>query len=146
MSADYIFIMYKHESTISNCQSLAILLPCGIVVERFPIRNFAADYPLKKTRGFNLGLIQLIFSVFTTITLKCVSTLRCGLIVFRTFQQLDGLFFIQITLYADYYVNLFMSCFFTNFSHLSHTHASSIIKSVDFGISKSNPFEIFNFT
>lgn len=78
-------------STISVPQSLENLLPYGIVVEHSPIRSFAADYPLKKSRGFNLALIQIIFSVFTTITLDHVSCLRCGLFAFRVFQQLDRL-------------------------------------------------------
>ena len=61
-----------------------------MLVERSPIRSFAADYQLKKSRGFNLALIQLIFSVFTTITLRYISFLRCGLIVFMNFQQLEN--------------------------------------------------------
>lgn len=78
--------------TFSGCQSLATLLPYGIVVERSPIQSFAADCPLKKSRGFNLALIQIIFSVFTTITLSSISYLRCGLFAFRVFQQLDKIF------------------------------------------------------
>lgn len=63
-----------------------------LVSERSPIRSFAADCQLKKSRGFNLALIRLILSVFTTITLRYVSSLRCGLNVFTVFQQFDGCF------------------------------------------------------
>ena len=99
--------------TISNCQSLAILLPFGIVFERSPIRSFAADCPLKKSRGFNLALIQIIFSTFVTFTLESISSLRCSLFVFRVFQQLDKFLIVcrqtipQIFM-VKYYVALFI--------------------------------------
>nr|DAW93477.1 MAG TPA: hypothetical protein [Bacteriophage sp.] len=76
------------------------LLPYGIVVG-LHLSIKAADYPLKKSRGFNLALIQPIFSVFTTFTPIPLQVLRCSLVVFRTSQQLNKYFFIQLTLYAD---------------------------------------------
>ena len=72
----------------------------GIVVEPSSIRSLAADCPLNKDRGFNLVFMQLIFSVFTTVTLMHISSLRCGLIAFRIFQQLNTYFIIQLTLYG----------------------------------------------
>ena len=45
-------------STISN---RLILLPKGIVVERFSIRDFAADCPLPKRLGFNHAPSNLFF-------------------------------------------------------------------------------------
>ena len=68
-----------------------------LVVEPSPIRSLAADCPLKKSRGFNLALIQIIFSVFTTVTLEYISSLRCGLFAFRVFQQLNR-FYVGINL------------------------------------------------
>ena len=78
------------------------LLLFRIIVEPSPIRSLAADCPLKKSRGFNLALIQIIFSVFTTITLAHFSSLRCGLFVFRVFQQLDR-FSIYLSIYSHKY-------------------------------------------
>lgn len=72
----------------------------ALVVEPSSVRGLAADHPLKKSRGFNLALIQLIFSIFITFTLVHISSLRCSLIVFRVFQQLNEYFFILISQYG----------------------------------------------
>ena len=62
MRLDYIFIHIIYEYP-----PLPRLLGY-LVVEVFPIRNLPADFPLKKNRGFNLVLIQLIFSTFVAFT------------------------------------------------------------------------------
>ena len=81
-SSDYIFIL----SDVLHSTYLG-----SLVVERSSIRGFAADFPLKKrTGGFNLVLIQLIFSAFATFTVSYISYLRCSLTVFRNFQQFKG--------------------------------------------------------
>ena len=90
--------------TISDYQTLIILQAYALVVELFSIRDLAADCPLKKSRGFNLALIQLIFSTFVTFTPMYISSLRCGLIVFRIFQQLNAYFSTQLTLCRPYYI------------------------------------------
>ena len=79
------------------------LLPYGMVVERSSIRGFAADFPLKINRGFNLIYMQLIFSTFVTFTPRLISSLRCSPIAFRESQQFNVLFIMQITLHGDYY-------------------------------------------
>jgi hypothetical protein len=60
----------------------------SLVVERFPLRNFAADCPFIKHLGFNLMPSNILFSTFVAFTLKYISTLRCSDVSFRGFQQL----------------------------------------------------------
>ena len=85
--------LYLHPFGCSPLREIIHLFPYSetnrIVVEPSSVRGLAADCPLKKSRGFNLALIQIIFSVFTTFTLEHISSLRCGLFVFRVFQQFN---------------------------------------------------------
>ena len=99
MRLDYIIMYIMHNIHIYHFELPIACNPTRIktiVVEPSPIRSLAADFPLKKSRGFNLALIQIIFSVFTTITLELISSLCCGLFVFRDSQQLDN-FLLLIT-------------------------------------------------
>ena len=79
----------------------------GIVVEHC-LSAFAADCPLKKSRGFNLALIQQIFSAFATFTLTPFKALRCSFVIFRVFQQLDTYFFMQFPLHGLYLAKVMM--------------------------------------
>lgn len=64
--------------TFSDCQSLAILLPYGIVVGRFPVRDFEADYPiLIILKHSHLSLFHLYAVVYETL---------------RAFQPLNKIF------------------------------------------------------
>ena len=87
-SADYIFIHLTVEPTFSGRLSL---LPRGIVVERSPVRGFAAEDPFRATRRLAPYAIPRIFSAFATVTLGPVSSPRCGSLGFRDCQQLSRL-------------------------------------------------------
>ena len=120
MRTDYIFILYgcapfpfkgfsPTPFAIEPYSCCHISITNGIVFEVSSIRGLLADCPLKKSRGFNLALIQLIFSTFVTITFRRISSLRCGLIVFRIFQQLNAYFFMQLTLHGHYIYKHYIS-------------------------------------
>lgn len=76
-----LYLRVDNTFTFSNCQTLAILLPCGIVVDRFPVRDFDADHP-----------ISMIF------ILSRLSIFHLYVVVHRTlraFQQLNKIFNIR---------------------------------------------------
>jgi|GEM_PF-7050172 len=65
------------------------LLPCGIVVERFAVRNFAAEDPLFLALRLAPYAICALFSAFAAFTYRLVSSLRCSVCSFRDCQQLN---------------------------------------------------------
>jgi hypothetical protein len=88
MSVDYITYPLSWAVTHFPCQKLARYENYSLVVERSPIRGFAADCPLYKHLGFNPMPSNILFSAFAAVTLKPISSLRCSDVSFRCFPAI----------------------------------------------------------
>ena len=73
-----LYLILEEYFTFSNRQTLAILLPYGIVVELYPVRILAADYPISIIfKPSRLSIFHLCVVVYRTL---------------RAFQQLNKIF------------------------------------------------------
>ena len=91
--------------TTSSVNHLRPTPPVGIVVEPSPVRSLAADFPFTSRLGFNLARIYIFLFTFVAVTLMYISTLRCGIYSFRSFQHLDRFLFEHITVNVNSFKN-----------------------------------------